>query len=65
MALTGSGVSPESGVPIFREAPESGATLVEVNPSKTSLVRRVDYALRGPAGVVLPGLLREAFGPPR
>ncbi len=59
---TSSLVFPAAALPY--EALENGATLVEVNPSETPLSRRVDYALRGPAGEVLPGLLREAFGPP-
>jgi NAD-dependent deacetylase len=38
---------------------ENGATLVEVNPGETPLTSRVDYVLRGPAGDVLPRLIRE------
>ena len=102
VALTGSGISAESGVPTFREgfgemlpaaaleaargcdlfpsigtssldypaaalpheALEDGATLVEVNPDKTPLTRRVDHVLRGRAGEMLPELLRKAFSPP-
>jgi NAD-dependent deacetylase len=45
------------------EALENGATLVEVNPSETPLTPHADYSLRGPAGEVLPKLLREAFDP--
>lgn len=34
-----------------------GATVVEVNVAETPLTPRVDYALRGPAGEILPELL--------
>ena len=60
---TSSLVYPSAALPY--EALENGATLVEINPSGTPLNRWADYALRGPAGVVLPGLLREAFGSSR
>ena len=59
---TSSLVYPAAALPY--EALESGTTLVEVNPSETPLGRLADYTLRGPAGKVLPYLLREAFGPP-
>jgi NAD-dependent protein deacetylase/lipoamidase len=59
---TSSLVYPAAALPL--EALEHGATLVEINPSETPLTRRADYALRGPAGEVLPDLLREALSPP-
>jgi NAD-dependent deacetylase len=59
---TSSLVFPAAGLPF--EALESGATLVEINPSETPLTRHADYSLRGPAGEVLPALLRAAFEPP-
>jgi NAD-dependent deacetylase len=54
---TSSLVHPAAGLPF--EALENGATLVEVNPETTPLTPRADYALRGPAGDVLPRLIRE------
>jgi NAD-dependent deacetylase len=54
---TSSLVYPAAALPF--EAVESGATLVEVNPGETPLTPRADYALRGPAGDVLPRLIRE------
>ena len=53
---TSSLVYPAAGLPF--EALESGATLVEVNPENTQLTPRADHALRGPAGGVLPRLIR-------
>jgi NAD-dependent deacetylase len=44
-------------------AAAGGATVVEVNPNTTPLSCRVDYALRGPSGVVLPALLAAAWPP--
>lgn len=58
---TSSLVYPAAALPY--EALESGATLVEVNPGETPLTRDADYVLRGPAGEVLPELVREAFPP--
>ena len=54
-------VYPAAGLPY--EAVESGAVLVEINPHETPLSSHADYALRGPAGEILPKLLREAFLP--
>lgn len=54
---TSSLVYPAAALPY--EALESGATLVEVNPEETPLTPHADYALRGPAGDVLPRLIRE------
>jgi NAD-dependent deacetylase len=54
---TSSLVYPAAGLPF--EAVENGATLVEVNPETTPLTPRADYALHGPAGDVLPRLIRE------
>jgi NAD-dependent deacetylase len=58
---TSSLVYPAAALPY--EALENGATLVEVNPSETPLTPHADYSMRGPAGEVLPKLLREAFDP--
>jgi NAD-dependent deacetylase len=54
---TSSLVYPAAALPY--EALESGATLVEVNPEETPLTPHADHALRGPAGDVLPRLIRE------
>jgi NAD-dependent deacetylase len=54
---TSSLVYPAAALPF--EALEGGATLVEVNPADTLLTPHADYALRGPAGDVLPRLIRE------
>jgi len=35
-----------------------GATVIEINPDETPLTRTATFSLRGPAGVVLPELLR-------
>jgi NAD-dependent deacetylase len=58
---TSSVVYPAAALPY--EAIENGATLVEINPNETPLTRHADHYLRGPAGEVLPRLLREAFDP--
>jgi NAD-dependent deacetylase len=57
---TSSLVYPAAALPY--EALESGATLVEINPSETPLTPHADYALRGPAGDVLPRLILELAG---
>jgi len=53
---TSSLVYPAAALPY--EALEGGAILVEVNPEETPLTPYADYALRGPAGDVLPRLVR-------
>jgi len=58
---TSSLVYPASGLPF--EAAQAGAVLIEINPHETPLSPYADYTLRGPAGEVLPKLLREAFAP--
>ena len=54
---TSSLVYPAAALPF--EALESDAALVEINPGETPLTPHADYALRGPAGDVLPRLIRE------
>jgi NAD-dependent deacetylase len=54
---TSSLLYPAAALP--HEALESGATLVEINPGETPLTPHADCALRGPAGDVLPRLIRE------
>jgi NAD-dependent deacetylase len=39
-------------------AKHSGATVIEVNPDATPVSSSVDYSLRGPAGEILPGLIK-------
>jgi NAD-dependent deacetylase len=57
---TSSLVYPAAALPY--EALESGATIVEINPSETPLTSHADYALGGPAGDVLPRLILELVG---
>src|SRR5215203_3397026 len=54
---TSSLVYPAAALPF--EALESGAALLEVNPGETPLTTHADQVLRGPAGEVLPRLIRE------
>jgi NAD-dependent deacetylase len=51
---TSSLVYPATALPF--EALEGGATLVEVNSAETPLTLHADYALRRPAGDILPRL---------
>jgi NAD-dependent deacetylase len=53
---TSSVVEPAASLPY--EALRYDATVVEVNPDETPLTPRATFVLRGPAGVVLPGLVR-------
>jgi len=53
-------VHPAASLPL--DALKRGATLVEINPDDTPLTAHVHFRLRGPAGVILPALLR-ALGP--
>jgi NAD-dependent deacetylase len=56
---TSSLVYPAAALPY--EALENGAVLAEINLKQTPLSRHADYSVRGPAGEVLPNLLREAL----
>ncbi|MDX1567882.1 MAG: NAD-dependent deacylase [Longimicrobiales bacterium] len=49
-------VEPAASLP--RLTASSGGTLIEVNPDETPLSSRTDVSLRGPAGSILPRLLR-------
>lgn len=40
----------------------AGAVTVQVNPNETSLDAAVTFAMRGPAGAILPELVRAAWG---
>ncbi len=53
-------VQPAASLPL--EALRSGVVVVEVNPKETPLTRFASYALRGPAGEVLPALVETAYG---
>ncbi len=52
---TSSTVQPAAG--LIEIAAGSGATTVEINPEPTAYAGRVDFALAGPSGVVLPELV--------
>ena len=52
-------VYPAAALP--HDARRAGATVVEVNPDITPLSPIADRVLRGPAGVVLPALVRAAW----
>jgi NAD-dependent deacetylase len=56
---TSSLVQPAASLPLA--AVESGAVLVEINPGETPLSPHAHYRLRGPAGSLLPQLLRAAW----
>lgn len=50
-------VYPAAELPIA--ALHAGATVVEINPEETPLTARAHFALHGPAGAVLPALLKK------
>ncbi len=52
---TSAEVYPAAGLPEL--ARRTGAIIAEINPGATPLSATADYALRGPAGTVLPALL--------
>jgi NAD-dependent deacetylase len=54
---TSSSVWPAAGIPL--EAAAAGAFAIEVNPEETELTSHFDVSLRGPAGHVVPELLRR------
>ena len=43
-------------------AAEASAVTVQINPNPTAADNTVDYALRGPAGAVLPDLVAQVWG---
>jgi len=53
---TSSLVHPAARLPY--DAKAAGALIVEINPTETALSKHADYVLRGPAGEMLPQLLR-------
>ena len=56
---TSAEVYPAAALPIIAKA--SGAVVIEINPNATALSATADYLLRGPAGSVLPALVRQAW----
>jgi NAD-dependent deacetylase len=56
---TSSLVQPAASLP--EAATRAGAIVVEINPDETPLSSRADYALRGPAGEVLPALVSAIY----
>jgi NAD-dependent deacetylase len=52
---TSAEVYPAAALP--HHAQRAGAIVVEINPGRTALTARADFALRGNAGVVLPALV--------
>jgi NAD-dependent deacetylase len=56
---TSSLVHPAAGLPLL--AKRHGAYLVEVNPTSTPLTPHADVVLAGPAGLVLPELVRRLW----
>ncbi|MCU0491678.1 MAG: NAD-dependent deacylase [Chloroflexaceae bacterium] len=53
-------VQPAASLPL--RARRAGAYVIEINPEETSLAVIADEWLRGPAGVILPELFRQAGG---
>jgi NAD-dependent deacetylase len=53
---TSSVVYPAASLPI--EALDAGAVVVEINAERTPLTGRADHFLQGPAGMILPALMR-------
>jgi NAD-dependent deacetylase len=56
---TSAEVYPAAALPSIARA--SGAIVIEINPNVTALSATADYALRGPAGSVLPALVGNAW----
>ena len=56
---TSTQVYPAASLPF--EALQYGATVVEINPDPTPLSARAHHTLPGPAGEVLPALLRAVW----
>jgi NAD-dependent deacetylase len=56
---TSAEVYPAAALPTY--ARDAGAIVVEINPERTPLTEDADYALRGPAGTVLPALVAATW----
>ena len=54
-------VEPAATLPY--EALRHGAVVVEINPDETPLTPRATFVLRGPAGEILPELVRRWYLP--
>lgn len=52
-------VQPAAGLPAI--AQKAGASVIQINPTATTLDRHCTWSLRGDAGVVLPHLIQLAF----
>ena len=52
-------VNPAASLPLA--ALNAGAVVAEVNPDETPLSRNASYTLRGPAGAVLPEIVRRVW----
>jgi len=59
VAGTSAEVYPAAGLPAAARA--AGALVVEINVNETPLTPHADVALRGPAGALLPALVRAAW----
>ena len=57
---TSTAVYPAAALPFT--ALQAGAVVVEVNSGETSLTERATFSLRGPAGQVLPALVKAVWG---
>ena len=57
VALTGAGISAESGVPTFRGA--DGLWRAEINIEETPHSATLDYTLLGKAGKIVPQLVED------
>jgi NAD-dependent deacetylase len=53
-------VQPAASLPYI--ASDQGATVVEVNPQPTPFSEEASYSLRGPAGKILPEIIRAVWG---
>jgi NAD-dependent deacetylase len=56
---TSAEVYPAAALPAH--ARDAGALVVEINPERTPLSARADFVLHGPAGAMLPALVRAAW----
>jgi NAD-dependent deacetylase len=56
---TSAEVYPAAALPLY--ARDADALVIEINPARTPLTDRVDYALCGPAGTVLPALVNDTW----
>lgn len=57
---TSAQVYPAAELPL--RALSAGATVVEINPERTALTRHTHFSLQGPAGAILPQIVRRLPG---